>query len=119
MESVGVAFKCDQIAPLLRKHGVLELLAFAVLEEAANSVFSRMAERRITEVVSEAYRGDDGLDVRLVFFQFVIGQFLNGPTSYGTPNAGHFQAVGQTVVDHLASRKGKHLCLVLQSAECA
>ena len=119
MESVSVTFKCDQIAPLLREHGVLEFLAFAVLEEAADGVFSGMAERWITEVVSEANRGDDGLDVGLVLFQLVIGQFLNGPASYGSPDASHFQTMGQAVVDYLASREGKHLCLVLQSAERA
>ena len=48
-----------------------------------------------------------------------VRQFLDGATSDGASDTGHFEAVGQAVVDHLCARQGKHLRLVLQSAEGA
>ena len=80
-----------------------------------------MAEGRVAQVVGEAHRGDDDFDVGLAVLKFRVfcEQFLNSPSSDRTSHAGHFKAVGQAVVDHLASRKGKHLGLVLQSPECA
>lgn len=69
VEGVGVTFKCNQIAPLLGEHGVLEFLAFAFLEEAPDGVFSGMAKGWVAQVMGEAYGGDDGLNVGLAILQ--------------------------------------------------
>ena len=80
-----------------------------------------MAEGRVAEVVSQAGRGYDGLDVGLTLFQFgvFVRQFFHRSTGDGTTYAGHFQAVCQAVVDHLCARQRKDLRLVLQASEGA
>ena len=120
-EGVGIAFEGDEVAPLLWFYKLFQLLAFSVLEETADGVLARVAERRIAEVVGQTSRSHDGLDVGLTFFQLVmlVCQLFNSSAGDGASYAGHFEAVGQAVVDHLCARQRKHLSLVLQSAEGA
>ena len=121
MEGVGVAFKCSQVAPLFGEHGVLQFLSFPVFEKTADGVLARVAKGWIAQIVSQAHCGNDGLDIGLSVFQFGMlrEELLNGPAGDGASYAGHFQAMGQSVVYHLASGQGEHLGLVLQAAESA
>ena len=73
-EGVGVALKGDEVAPLLRQDAVFQTFAIAVLEEATNGVLARMTKRRIAQIMRQAGRGHDGLNVGLTLLQ--IGVFF-------------------------------------------
>ena len=95
-EGVGIALKGDEVAPLLGFYKLFQLLAFSVLEEAADGILARVAERRIAEVVGQTSRSHDGFDVGLTLFELVmlVRQFLHGSARDGASDAGHFEAVG-------------------------
>ena len=114
-ESVGVALEGDEVAPLFGQHLALQFLALTVLEETTDSIFARVTEGRIAEVVGQTSCGYNSLNVGLVLLQvgMLLGKFLNCSACNGATYAGYFKAVGQAIVYHLCARQGKHLGLVL------
>ena len=94
---------------------------WTVIEEATDGVFARMAEGRVAEVMGQTSCGDDVLNVGQVLLQFRVFdcQFFHCTAGDRASDAGHLEAVGEAVVDHLCAWQRKNLCLVLQTAERA
>ena len=120
-EAVGVAFEVGEVGPLRRSEQRLQFLSGTFGEIGGNGFFAAVPERRVAQVVSQTgcshYRVDvvEFVHPRLIgiFFAQLQGNFACQRTAH----ARHFEAVSQTVVHKYASRQGKHLRLVLQSAE--
>ena len=126
-ERVGITVETRHVEPFLLgeqmpvgRDMLVERTALAFAEIGADGPLSRMAERRITHVVSQTRSTHNGSHTR--YFRFrQFGMTLHEHTAdvgaQRTPDTRHLKAVGQTVMDKHAARKGKHLGLVLHTSE--
>jgi len=119
-EGIGVAFEVYQVLPFEFRELLPQAQSVSFREISADGPFARVAERRVAHVVCQAGSRHDGADFRqvaLVKLGMEGEQELGRIVAQRTPHARHFQAVRQSVVHEDASRKGKHLGLVLQASE--
>jgi hypothetical protein len=126
-KGVGVALEQEEI-PLLvwAELGVEAMLTFSFQfpEEIADGVFAGMTEGRVANIMGQAAGGDNGWQFVFVEFPKILTQpgiFIAQDIPYRlaqrAPDGGHFQAMGEAVVDEDGPGKREDLGLVLQAAE--
>lgn len=119
-DSVGIAFKSNQIVPLRWRNHLFVFSALIIAEIAAYRFLARMTERRVAEVVSKASGRDDYVDVGKLLLNAVaksVSQFAGNHACNGTAHTGNFNAMSQSVMNNLTARKRKNLGFILQTAE--
>ena len=119
-ERIGVAVKMDEVVPFCRTEQAFVGAAAILAEICGDGFLTRMAERRIAQVVGKAggthYAaafqdiGGQGVAVQL---QQTAGYVI----TYRASHTGNLQGVGETVVNENAAGEGKYLRLVLQAAK--
>ena len=89
-------------------------------EECLDSFLAAVPEGRITHVVGQTgrrYNLPDLAEERIGQLRTLLHDGMRHVVAQRHAHAGHFERMGQPVVYEDAARQGKHLCLVLQSAE--
>ena len=119
-EGIGIALEMRDILPEVAVEHWLEFLSLAFCEEGLKGFLARMAEWRITHVVSQTGGGDDSakfLDEGAGEFGIATDDILGNIVSEGHTDACHLEGVREAVVYEYASRQREYLCLVLHTTE--
>ena len=116
--ALGVAVEVLEVRQFLVGH-VLQRVGIAVLAEPfPNGGLPRMPEGRVTDIVGQAGRLDDGPEMVLVdaLGQIFFNQVINCHRKAAS-HAGHLDTVGQTAVHMVVYGERVHLGLAAQPAE--
>lgn len=119
-EALCIAFKAQEVPTLGFTHIVQPAAVCGLLEPVANRVFTRVAERRIADVMGQAGRLHHHPQVGGVT---PVGQgaaqgFAH-PHAQGTAHAADFQGMGQACVNVIVAGDGMNLRLAAQASEGA
>ena len=120
-EGIGVTFEMSDVIPENLRQLLLQRLAWSFGEECLDGFLSTMSERRVTQVVREACRGDY---LSYLFEQgatqlrtFAVNKLCCNIVAQRHADTGHLKRVSQSVMDEDTARQREHLCLVLQTSE--
>ena len=106
-EGVGIALKVGEVVPEDGAHQSLELAARPFEEVGLHGFLTAVAEGRIAQVVGQAGGGDDLsylLEERVSQFGMALCELHGHVVAERHAHAGHFERMGEAVVDENAAR---------------
>ncbi|MNK87712.1 hypothetical protein D3C87_1076520 [compost metagenome] len=119
-ETLGIAFEIEEVSAFGFAHAVEPAASGGLLEPVADGVFTRMAERRIADIVGQTRRLHHHAEIgRVAPFGQGIAQGFTHPHAQRTADATDFQRVGQARVNMIVAGDRVDLGLAPETAEGA